>query len=138
MAKFRLGDVAFGKPADPGVYEVEIVSLKEKEFNSGAWGFKAVYKIVTGQAGEGTRIFENLVIQDEDGAQSGAAFRFAQLAVAAYASEDLECDLEEQDEVVAIAEGLIGKHVIVTLDIEPKSEDNPRDRNIVTAVTAVK
>lgn len=119
MVKFKLGDLAKGKPVDEGTYRLSVVEMKEETFESGSWGFIAQQKIVDGQEGAGRSVFTNYIIQDPEGKPSKALFRFAQLCVAAYATDDIELDPEDRAEVTTLAEGLIGHEFIGEVIIEP-------------------
>jgi len=117
MAKFKLGELAKGKPMPESVYQLETVSIEEFDFESGAWGFKAQFKVVGGDQ-DNRRVFENFVVQDQKGAASGAAFRFAQFVCAAYGTDDIEADLEDKPGLAALADGTVGKSFMGEVRIE--------------------
>jgi hypothetical protein len=131
MPKFKLGELAKGKPFPEGTYKFKVHSIKlareddsdskAKAFASGAIGYLARFEVVEGEFAK-RNVFENLVVLDAQGAPSEALFRVAQFLCGVYGTEDIEMDPEDTASVDELVMGTIDKEFYGVVKIQAADE----------------
>jgi len=121
--KMRIKDLTGSStPLPEGVYEVSVKEVKQTEYNSGSSGFTLQLKVES-EEHNGRIIFDNLVVWNDDGTLSGAAFRWANFIVACL-DDDVEVDMSDVDAVTDITEATTGKHLAVEVTVEPEDKNS--------------
>lgn len=148
MPKFKLGELAKGKPFPEGVYKYKVHSIKiaredddnpkAKAFNSGATGYIARFEVVEGEQAN-RNVFTNFTILDANGAPSEALFRVAQFLCGVYGTDDIEMDPEDTASVDELVLGTVGKEFYGDTIIQVGDKDKGyQDKNEVKKFAPVK